>query len=260
MIDIHSHILPSIDDGSKSIEETLKMIKQAIEDGTTDIVATPHYCIGYGEEPFTGVKEKVKELNKILCEKKLGIKVHYGQEVYYSNRLLEDLEEETIGTINDGRYLLIEFNMRELEEEVFDTLYELGIQNVVPVIAHPERYSYIQKHPSTINKFIDEGCLFQLNAGSIEGRHGSEAKKCAELLLKNGVYSFIGSDGHNIKNRLTGVSKGILEAQLIDEGIEEVFKENGMKLLNNEKVEFQGSIIEKRKRKKKRGLFSFLKK
>ncbi|MGL4850551.1 MAG: tyrosine-protein phosphatase [Clostridium sp.] len=261
MIDIHSHILPKIDDGSKSIEETFEMLNIAINKETTDIVATPHYCIGYGEEKFNNVRSMARELQKLVKEKDLDINIHYGQEVYYSTRLLEDLEEENIGTINDGRYMLIELNMKELtdEEEIYETIYELKIKGIIPVIAHPERYKYLQESKRKINRFIEEGCLFQLNAGSIEGRHGTEAKKCAEVLLKNKVYSFIGSDTHDVKNRKPGIKKAIDIAKEIDEEIEDVFEENGTKLLENKKVEFHGSLIEHKRRKKKKGIFSFFK-
>lgn len=256
MIDIHSHILPGIDDGSKSIEDTLEMLRNAEREETTDIVATPHYCIGYGEETYSNVKNMVKELNEILKNEHIDIKVHYGQEVYYSERLLEDLEEGVIGTINGGRYLLIEFNMRDLEEELFDIMYELKIKGIIPIVAHPERYSYIQRHPSLIKRFVEEGCLFQLNSGSIEGLHGKEAKKCAELLISKKIYSFIGSDAHNNKNRKTGIRKGIYEVDKIFKGYEDIFIENGEKLLRDEEIVFYGELIEKKKRKKKRGLFS----
>lgn len=257
MIDIHSHILPEIDDGSKSIEDTLEMLRNAEIEGTTDIVATPHYCIGYGEETYENVKNMVRNLNELLKKEHINIKVHYGQEVYYSERLLEDLKEGVIGTINSGRYLLIEFNMRDLEEELFDIMYELKIKGIIPIIAHPERYSYIQRHPSLINRFVEEGCLFQLNSGSIEGLHSKEAQKCAELLISKGVYSFIGSDAHNNKNRKTGIRKGIYEADNILKGYEEIFIDNGKKLLRDEEIFFEGELIEKKKGKKKKGLFSF---
>lgn len=260
MIDIHSHILPGIDDGAKKIEDTLEMLRNAEIEETTDIVATPHYCIGYGEETYANIKNKVKELNGMLNKERINIKIHYGQEVYYSDRLLEDLREGVIGTINGGRYLLIEFNMRELEEALFDVMYELKIKGIIPIVAHPERYSYIQRHPSLIKKFVEEGCLFQLNSGSIEGLHGKESKKCAEFLISKKIYSFIGSDAHNNKNRKTGIRKGIYEADKVLKGYKDIFIKNGERLLKNEDILFEGELIEKKKRKKKRGLFSLFSK
>lgn len=120
MIDIHSHILPGIDDGSKSIKMSLDMIKNSYEEGTRDIVATPHFRRGCFETPSNEVKDIVKYFNGLLKEEGLDITIHYGQEVYYSDRIIEDLENGLIGTINGGRYLLIEFPMRKIPSEAID--------------------------------------------------------------------------------------------------------------------------------------------
>lgn len=256
MIDIHSHVLPGIDDGSKDMDMTLEMLRIAEKDGTTDIVATPHYCIGYGEESYDSVKERVLSLRSQLQKENININIHFGQEVYFSNRLLDDLEEGVIGTINGGRYLLIELNMKEFERDVLDTLYELKLQGIIPIIAHPERYSYIQRHPRLINDFINEGCLFQLNAGSITGRHGEKAKESAKELLKNNIYSFIGSDGHNITTRKTEISESISNIEKINKNFRESILENSKKLLEDEEITFCGEKFAK----KKKGMFSFLRK
>lgn len=118
---------------------------------------------------------------------------------------------------------------------------------------HPERYSYIQRHPSLIKRFVEEGCLFQLNSESIEGLHGKETKECAELLISKRIYSFIGSDSHNNKNRKTGIRKGIYESDKIFKGYEYIFIENGENLLRYEEIVFEGELI---KKKNKSGLFS----
>ena len=135
-------------------------------------------------------------------------------------------------------------------------LYELKLQGIIPIIAHPERYSYIQRHPRLINDFINEGCLFQLNAGSITGRHGEKAKESAKELLKNNIYSFIGSDGHNITTRKTEISDSISNIQKINNNFKEEVFENSKKLLVNEEIIFCGKEFEK----KKKGMFSFLRK
>ncbi|MGL5416424.1 MAG: tyrosine-protein phosphatase [Clostridium sp.] len=257
MVDIHSHILDSIDDGAKSLEETIEMLENAAKNGTRKIFATPHYCIGYGEEPYNGVLKRVENLNREIEKRNINIKIYPGQEVYYSTRLLEDLQEGIIGTLNEGRYMLIEFNMRELEEDVFETLYELKIKKIVPIIAHPERYIYIQKHPSLINKFIDEGCLFQLNGGSILGMHGADVEKVSKEFIEKGIYSFIGSDAHSTRFRKTGIKKALEKVKEINEGLEKEIELNGEKLILNEEIYFNGEKIEKRK--KRRGIFSFFK-
>lgn len=250
MLDIHSHILPGIDDGAKTLDEAIKMIEMAIEDGTKNIVATPHYCKGFGEEKYKDVKRRVEELKDELKKRKLNIEVYYGQEVYYSEKLLDDYENGIIGTINDGKYLLLELSMKEFQEKVLDDIYELRLQGVTVILAHPERYSYFQNHLRMINRFIDEGCLFQLNIGSILGKHGEKAKIAATELLKNNIYSFIGSDAHNLEKRTPEIKEGIESIKNIDREFVEKIEDNSKKLLNNEKIEFLGIRFEQKRKKR----------
>ena len=129
-------------------------------------------------------------------------------------------------------------------------IYELRIRGIIPIIAHPERYSEVIRNPEVLNDFIEEGCLFQLNAGSIRGDFGKDSKKTAELLVKNGVYSFVGSDAHNNSFRRTGIKEECKEVFKRNIDLRKIFMENSIKLLNNEEIEFTGNLI-----KKKRGLF-----
>ncbi|MDB2116101.1 tyrosine-protein phosphatase [Clostridium paraputrificum] len=254
MIDIHSHILPGIDDGAKNINMTLHMIKMAVESGTKDIVATPHFCRGYGETPYNEVKNLVGEFNKLSKGEGLDINIHYGQEVYYSEQIIDDYKSGLIGTINDSRYMLIELPMRSFDSDTLEVIYELQVKGVIPILAHPERYRPIIEKPDRINKFIKEGFLFQMNSGSIEGQFGNSVKKTAEILLDNNIYNFIGSDAHNDTNRCTGIDRGIELAKKKSKINEELFRESGRRLLNNEDIEFIGEKV-----KEKKGIFSFLK-
>lgn len=247
MIDIHSHILPGIDDGSRKISMTLEMIKRASLDGTTDIVATPHYRKGYFYVPYKEVKEIATNLNKLLKEEGIDCNIHYGQEVYYSESIIEDLENGEIGTINDGQYMLVEFPMRRIPGEAIDYMYELKLRGITPIIAHPERYKDFMNDITKVNEFINEGCLFQMNAGSILGDFGSEVKKCSEKLIKNRIYNFIGSDAHNDTSRKTGISDALYAILKMDKGLEENIRESSRRLLNNDYVEFIGNEIKKKK-------------
>ena len=119
MIDIHSHIIPGIDDGSKNMEMTLEMLRNAEKEGTKEIVATPHYMMEYGEATIEEVKNHVKTINKILEDVKIDIKIYSGQEVYFTEKIIEDYMQRNIGTINDSRYMLIEFPMHKFDENIF---------------------------------------------------------------------------------------------------------------------------------------------
>lgn len=255
MIDIHSHILPGIDDGSKDFHTTIEMLKNAVKCGTKEIVATPHYCIGYGETPYNKVKEMVQELNVKVKTAGIDIDIFHGQEVYYSNNMIKDYEEGIIGTINDSKYMLYELPMREFPEDALDTLYEMQLKGLTLIMAHPERYKIIIEKPERINDFIEEGILLQMNAGSIEGKFGKEVKKTAEILLKNNVYNFIGSDAHGIGSRCTGINYALDECSKIDINIKDHFYESSNNMLNNKNVSFEGQKI-----KPKKSIFSFFRK
>jgi protein-tyrosine phosphatase len=246
MIDIHSHILPGIDDGSKSIKMTLDMLKNAEEDGTTEIVATPHFCRGYGETPYEKVKKLVKDFNDLAKNEGIKININYGQEVYYSENMIEDYKSGRIGCINDSRYLLFELPMNAFEAETFDILYELQVMDIVPILAHPERYRPIIDKPSYINKFINEGILFQMNSGSITGAFGKNVKKTANILLEHGIYNFIGSDAHNSRNRCTGIAEGIEVSQKKNKSYKKLFEDSAEKMLGNREVSLWPKIKEKK--------------
>lgn len=256
MVDLHSHIIWNVDDGSKSKEMTLNMLKTAEASGTKKIVATPHFFRGYFEIPFKEIKEKIEDVKNLAKENNINIEIYCGQEVYYSDKIFEQFNDGEIGTINNSRYMLIEFPMREFSRtEILDNLYELKLKGIVPVIAHPERYHKFIKEPRLINKFIREGCLFQLNAGSISGDFGKDVKKTAEIFIENKVYNFIGSDTHRDDKRTSDMSLGVHSVKDINKIYIDEMIESSEKLLINEEVEFLGRTIEG---KKKKGLFGFL--
>lgn len=248
MVDLHSHLIWNIDDGSKSREMTLNMLKQAIEGGTSKLVLTPHYLSGHYEVPIEKVKVKCQELKELAREEALDIEIFCGQEVYFTTNILENFENNLIGTINNSRYMLIEFNMRNFSvKEVIEVLYELQLKGIVPIIAHPERYNIFIKSPSLINEFIKEGFLFQLNIGSVTGDFGKEVKKTADIFLKNRIYSFFGSDAHRDENRNPNMSKGIEDLKLRDNNYFKYLKASGEELLRNEEIIFKGSKIKEKK-------------
>lgn len=246
MIDIHSHIIPGIDDGAKDTEMAIKMLKIAERCGTRKIVVTPHFMRGRFDYEYDEVTEEVSKLRDLAKENFIDIEIYQGQEVYYSDRLVKYYDRGAIGTINGTRYMLIELPMLEFNlDEVIDNLYELQLKGITPIIAHPERYKPFIKKPSLINKLIKEGCLFQLNAGSITGQFGKEVKKTAEVYLLNRVYNFVGSDGHRDAKRDTDLTEFLNTVEKSDTNF---FKESSEAMLNNEDVEFAGSMIKERKK------------
>lgn len=248
MVDLHSHLIWGIDDGSKSKEMTINMLRQSIKGGTTKLVLTPHYMPGYYEVPIDKVKEKSEELKNLGRDEGLDIEIFYGQEVYFTNDMLENFEKNLIGTINNSRYMLIEFNMRNFSvKEVLDILYELQLKGIVPVIAHPERYHKFIKNPSLINEFIKEGFLFQLNMGSITGDFGKDVRKTADIFLKHRIYSFFGSDAHRDEKRNPDMSEAIEILKTRDGNYFKYLKNSGEELLKNEEIIFRGAKLKEKK-------------
>ena len=248
MVDIHTHILPGIDDGSENIKMTLEMLRTAENNGTKSIIATPHYCLEFAETPLPEVKDLVYKVSKLAKAEGINVDIYSGQEIYFFEGIVNCYREGNIGTLNDSRYMLIELSMREYDKSFLDSIYELQIQGIIPVLAHPERYSYIIDDPSFINKFIDENILFQLNAGSLMGKYGKKVKKTSEILLENNIYSFIGSDAHNIASRSVVMSECIDLIKAIGEEKVNMYVDNGMKLINNQDIEFTGSRIKIKKK------------
>lgn len=255
MIDIHSHILPCLDDGSTSIGESINMLALAEKDGTEMIFATPHYYRGVYETDFQTVKLEIEKLNKEAKDNGLKIEIGCGQEILLDDDSIDLIRSEKIKGLNETRYILIEFPMDKLPDNAFDLIYELEIMNLIPILAHPERYRYIIEKPVKINNFIDEGCFLQLNSGSIKGIFGKEVKKTSELLIKNGVCSFIASDAHNLRHRTPGLKDAISIVQAYDENIVLDIYQNLSSMVKNEKIKLKANRLSERKT-----IFSFFKK
>jgi len=237
MLDIHSHILPGLDDGAKTIVSTLEMLSIAITDGTKKIVATPHYCSGYFETPYDKVCEYVKELNAMLIRKHLDIEVIAGQEVYLDKFTLDNLENNVIGTIGKSNYMLVEFPINNFNEDDIALIYELKLQGIKPIVAHPERYEYVIENLAIINKLIDEKCLFQINSGSLTGVYGKKVKNTAENLIKNGVCNFVGSDAHSQNKRKPQTLEAMEIIKKLNNDVYINIGKNNQSLLSNKDIE-----------------------
>lgn len=202
-IDIHSHILYGIDDGSKTLEESIEILKQHQEMGFKDIIITPHYI--ENSKYITNNKVKEKLLNTIKTELKkqnIELNLYLGNEVFVNNNLDELLEKKEISTLNNSKYLLIELPMTNKIKNIKEIIYELKIKDITPIIAHPERYEYIQKHPDKVKEWIEEGALLQSNYGSIIGIYGNGPKKTLKKLLKQNLITFLGTDIHYPNNKI----------------------------------------------------------
>tara|TARA_A100001011_G_scaffold266146_1_gene275123 strand:+ start:507 stop:1277 length:771 start_codon:yes stop_codon:yes gene_type:complete len=252
MIDIHNHILPNVDDGSKSIEESLKMLETAIDQGITDVVSTVHFQHPKIENRDLGYEiliEKIDLLQSTIGEK---IKIHLGAEVFFLPNLL-DVKKYNFTVFNHGKYMLIEFQSYYNHPQYKEVLSDLLLSGTIPVIAHPERSMLFRKNFNELIELIEMGCLLQLNAGSILGHFGKMAKKTAKELLERDMIHFLASDAHNIKKRNFCLLPAL-------EKIEQIVGERSRLLvIDNPKDLIKGNPIIPSKVKNKKVSWSFFK-
>lgn len=196
MVDFHTHILPNVDDGSKSNEETLHMIEEAQKAGFDKIVCTSHYIENYYEVNKECRQAYIEEISEKLKEKKEDINLYLGNEVYISENIVQLLENNSICTINNSSYLLFELPLSAKPINLYDAIYDMLQYKLVPILAHPERYSFIQQEPELVFELIEKGVLMQSNYGSFVGQYGKKAQIIAKKMLKNDMIHFLGTDVH----------------------------------------------------------------
>ncbi len=238
MVDMHSHILPGIDDGSRDSEETYKMLIEAYDAGFTKVISTSHYYLGYYEENEKTRKTHIDSINKKLEEINYNLQVCVGSEIFITNDIVNLLKEHKASSINETKYVLFETAFGLEPQNLKDVIYSLMSNNYIPIIAHPERYSYVQKNPNMLLELIDLGVLFQSNFGSIIGQYGKEAKKTVKLLLKNNFIHFLGTDAHRKNTIYTAIPQALesLKEIISEEELEELTTINPNLVLENKEI------------------------
>lgn len=199
MIDLHSHILPELDDGSQSLQESLAMARMAVDSGVTAMTATPHCADDRAREVY----EAWKLLRQALKETRIPLKLFLGMEIFGTEDTLQLLQEGKLFTLNGSRYPLIEFSFHsdgDRETRILRSLCKAGFR---PVIAHPERYFFVQYDPEFLNRWYRMGCLMQVNRGSLLGRFGTHAQELAEELVARNFAAVVASDAHSPQIRTT---------------------------------------------------------
>lgn len=235
MIDFHSHILPNIDDGSRSLNETIHILKEAQKAGFTKIISTSHYIDGYYE---ADEEQRTKLINEIR-EKFQGIDLYLGNEIYITNRMADLIAEKKASTINNSKYVLFELPMNNKPIDAKEIVFRLIEKGYVPIIAHPERYKYVKENIEYVRELADMGVLFQSNYGSAIGMYGKKAQKTQKKLLEEGLIQFFGSDVHTVEQVYPKMPKILkkLRKILTEEELQQLTTENAQKVLNNEDIE-----------------------
>jgi len=204
MIDIHTHMLPGVDDGAECLEISVQMARQAVESGVSDLIVTPHYDIPGTEQVSLDVlRERIRTLREALKAENIPLNLYSGMEIFGTPETAARLRSGALTTLAGSRYPLIEFPFSDYGYQATKILEAVRSTGLVPVVAHPERYVYVQQEPKLLNLWFDIGCLFQINRGSIFGRFGQESFELAEAALSRGFVSFLASDTHGADVRTT---------------------------------------------------------
>lgn len=244
MIDIHSHLVPGVDDGSQSLEESLALLKQAEEDGITELITTPHFM--KNGEYRVKASELVKRFNELKQEYQGSVKLHLGNELYIHPDLPELLEKGEILTLAGSDYILIEFPFNSYKDEYDEILYELSLKHRI-IIAHPERYHYVQDDPNFCLRWLKEGYLLQSNQNSLLKK---ETKKFLFSMIEHGFVSFIASDAHNeYRPLILKEAYDLLEEEFGISVAKQLTEENPRKLLINEEILVEYQEIKKKKKR-----------
>lgn len=247
MIDIHSHVIPEVDDGAHSFQESYEMLKEAEKAGFTDVIATSHYIENHYEVDGTQRQKSVDELNEKLRDDNINIKVHCGSEIYVSQNMIELIKNGKANSLANTKYVLFELPMNNNIMYLNEIIFELQSSGFIPVIAHPERYLYVKNNPKILIELINKGVLFQSNYGSIIGKYGNTAKTTLKKLLQFNMIHFLGTDAHRTNSIYTDINTAIEELRKIisEEKINELTIKNPKHLLNNEDIKIEELKVKK---------------
>ena len=227
MIDVHSHVLPCVDDGSASLEVSLNMLRECEEQGITDVILTPHYRLNF-EKLADEITAEFIEFKKIVKENGIGVNLFIGQEVYFKTGVKNMLKEEKLLSLNNSKYVLIEFSFKNATD-VPEAVYDLSTIKKTAIVAHPERYHYFTLQDAYEIKSL--GGLIQVNATSIVNKVSRPVKKILKQLLKNDLVDIVASDLHDgRKNDMQKAYEYITKKYGVDRA-NKLFIENPKKII-----------------------------
>ncbi len=240
MIDIHTHILPGLDDGSSSLAESLKMLAQAEEIGIKAIFATPHlYFYSRFEQIYSTAVQKLAELKDAAAEKELSLNLNLGFEVYLHPELssFPHLPKLTLG--QKGAFLLVELALGQIPAFVEKACFDLIINGFTPILAHPERNLISSSQLAILERLVLQGVKLQVEAVSLTGQNGPELKKASQLLLQKNLVSFVASDAHNLTRGFSSMAEAchLIKRQFGEEKASQLFLENQEEILSTQAVQ-----------------------
>lgn len=216
-VDMHTHILPGLDDGPDTLDEALAMARQFVACGTTLVFATPHGFSPTYHADAQSILKRVEQLTTALADAQIPLEVHPGMEIRFQNSVFQDLIAQRALCLGNAqsetRFALIELPTREWPSEVPDVIYELGLRKIRVILAHPERNLVAHKNEILLDDAIAEGALVQLTAGSITGQFGVACERLSRQWLATGRAHLIASDAHDTHIRKPGLREAYERVQ-----------------------------------------------
>ena len=232
-VDIHTHILPGVDDGAPDMEQAMKLLHLARRNGTAAVVLTPHYRGRFRSNTPQFLREQFRKLCARAEKEIPDLRLFLGNEAAHERELGEKVAQGRVLSLNDSNYVLLEFDFNSSRIQVYEETMALIGSGYTPIIAHAERYEIFRKNKQLAEELLYVGALIQLNAESILGKYGFAVKRLCHRLLKNGMVHFVASDGHDQKER-TPVLKECFEyvsKRYSEEYAWKIFRENAVELL-----------------------------
>ncbi|MGQ9502984.1 MAG: tyrosine-protein phosphatase [Anaerolineae bacterium] len=211
VIDTHCHILPGLDDGATSLDESLAMARLAVADGIQQIVATPHQE-GWNAMACQRVQATVQNLQRELTLNGIPLLISSGMELLMTHELLQTSGNERAHTLNGSRYILLELPAFDYPLYTAEVIFSLQIRGLTPILAHPERNVVIQQNMARVAWLVQRGVLIQVNADSLSPTADRNVRRCAEQLLRRGLVHLLASDGHNAGRRAPRLAAGVQTA------------------------------------------------
>ncbi|WP_404405229.1 tyrosine-protein phosphatase [Jeotgalibacillus malaysiensis] len=237
MIDIHCHILPGVDDGAQDYHDSLKMANQAVQNGITHIIATPHHQTRRFQNEAQNVIEAVADLNEYFQDHQVDLKVHPGQEIRLYGEIVAELKSGLDLPIAsaDNPYVLVEFPSSQVPAFAERVLYEMLVEGYRPIIAHPERNSAIVEDPEKLYQLINQGAIAQLTAASLAGEFNKSVQRFSMELIESNLVHVIASDAHNTDFRGFANQKAY---ELLDQkfGLAEQFQMNAQNIMEGKQI------------------------
>jgi protein-tyrosine phosphatase len=238
MFDLHSHILPGIDDGAKTIEDSLAMARIAVDNGTTVIAATPHVIEGRWLPEWSTIKKLCAELSSELKKESIALTIVPGAEVALNMDILDLIEGPGPYCVNGGKYMLVELPATHIPQYADEFFFTLLARGISPILAHPERHPEIARNPELIVEWVNKGILMQVNGPSLTGKMGERAMKTAEVLLNSGLVHCFGSDAHSPRTRTPRLTDAIEKSSVFigGEKTRQILLANPLSIINSEEI------------------------